>query len=269
MAPTCSRSRCFNGAAVRRRRRAAPGARAASASCPLQRSRRPKTAESGARVPRRPIRWRGFNGAAVRRRRRAGRATHNGPPNVQASTEPPSEDGGEGGRYSRPCTRTGRFNGAAVRRRRRGLAGPRSGARSPCFNGAAVRRRRRAPPRAGRRRRGTSASTEPPSEDGGEGSRLWIGRILDNLLQRSRRPKTAESSRPCSRGSPRDRFNGAAVRRRRRAELHVVVDRSSRSRFNGAAVRRRRRGRPLVVTLITLDDASTEPPSEDGGEPAS
>jgi len=112
---------------------------------------------------------------------------------VVASTEPPSEDGGENGRLHRGHREARRFNGAAVRRRRRAVTD-----------------------------RGLSldlgASTEPPSEDGGEVGRLV--RITMHLaaLQRSRRPKTAESLGCARRGRlGRGSFNGAAVRRRRRA----------------------------------------------------
>src|SRR6185437_431969 len=66
----CHVSAGFNGAAVRRRRRAVPGREQRDVIVALQRSRRPKTAESD-RLP---------------GRQRLGR---------RASTEPPSEDGGE------------------------------------------------------------------------------------------------------------------------------------------------------------------------------
>jgi len=85
------------------------------------------------------------------------------------------------------------------------------------------------------------ASTEPPSEDGGESSGVRHS-VRSFMLQRSRRPKTAESEAGRGlTGLQEVRFNGAAVRRRRRALLHG--DNPSQC------------------------GASTEPPSEDGGEP--
>src|ERR1700742_5021986 len=50
------------------------------------------------------------------------------------------------------------------------------------------------PIRAGRARRGCTASTKPPSEDGGEGHSAPLERRQHRRLQRSRRPKTAESA---------------------------------------------------------------------------
>src|SRR6185437_11250224 len=88
------------------------------------------------------------------------------------------------------------------------------------------------------------ASTEPPSEDGGEPRDLMTAERPRGALQRSRRPKTAErlsipSARPLLRAS-----------------------------FNGAAVRRRRRGDEVQSVAGPVAPASTEPPSEDGGEGA-
>src|SRR6185437_4849984 len=85
------------------------------------------------------------------------------------------------------------------------------------------------------------ASTEPPSEDGGELSFASASSPSRRSLQRSRRPKTAESRRRRPIGGRASAcFNGAAVRRRRRA---TSPGRSAawRRGFNGAAVRRRRR----------------------------
>ena len=260
-----------------------------------------------------------FNGAAVRR---------GGEPSIVArvvrglwvaSTEPPSEDGGESAR-------------AAIRR-----PPPAS-----CFNGAAVRRRRRA------RRRHVLCAWTPLLQRSrrpktAESRRTRSGGDARRVLQRSRRPKTAErpERRAADRARVAHRFNGAAVRRRRRAACHhvdrarpVLLQRSRRPKtaesaprlrdparartslqrsrrpktaessrrfvvespacrgFNGAAVRRRRRGCPsrrarrLLIAALQRSRrpktaerpqsigstapgsacASTEPPSEDGGE---
>ena len=61
------------------------------------------------------------------------------------------------------------------------------------FNGAAIRRRRRDGEAARLAHVLVKASTEPPSEDGGEGeSQRSIAKRF-GVLQRSRHPKTAES----------------------------------------------------------------------------
>ncbi len=184
---------------------------------PLQRSRRPKTAESAAAISG------SVSGPRLQRSRRPKTAERRLGfeilrPRRVASTEPPSEDGGE-----------------TTPRRPRTIT-------SACFNGAAVRRRRRAGVDGCRLARLLVASTEPPSEDGGEGLR-------------------SAATRARAAG-----FNGAAVRRRRRGGRgRGASQRSSRS-FNGAAVRRRRRVlEPLHESRRALL-ASTEPPSEDGGE---
>ena len=257
----------FNGAAIRRRRRAqrgrgARGIRGGASTeppsedggenaqvitgfagfIPLQRSRHPKTAESLSGDP-----------------DRLGRAP--------ASTEPPSEDGGE--------------NGDAMN-----LPPPSSG-----FNGAAIRRRRRGGLRVERHVRKPRASTEPPSEDGGESVIASRRHAAASLLQRSRHPKTAESAGRLHRASGRlgasteppsedggehprfwqghrwpRRFNGAAIRRRRRGVPDICTARPITPRFNGAAIRRRRRARGPQHHRGTPPRASTEPPSEDGGE---
>ena len=183
----------FNGAAVRRRRRAArdDGWRPSLRS--LQRSRRPKTAESSTTFFVAIVAVLRFNGAAVRRRRRAGPDRLPAVPCPLASTEPPSEDGGER-REDNPPAR----GGLGLQRSRRPKTAercrrPTRFGRTPRFNGAAVRRRRRGRVRC----------------QGG------LGRPA---LQRSRRPKTAESASkiPHNRARLSSGFNGAAVRRRRR-----------------------------------------------------
>ena len=189
----------------------------------LQRSRRPKTAESSRHARRARRAQRRFNGAAVRRRRRVEARLRSVAVRSHASTEPPSEDGGELAAAS-STDRAGsrRFNGAAVRRRRRAAPRPRASS-----SGSSQLQRSRRPKTAERLSRSSAevlgdrhASTEPPSEDGGEqGATERLVRGADRLLQRSRRPKTAE--RTCERHA-RD------------------------------------------VALIGC--ASTEPPSEDGGE---
>ena len=85
------------------------------------------------------------------------------------------------------------------------------------------------------------ASTEPPSEDGGERKPCSAARRADIVLQRSRHPKTAERWIALARG----------------AELSPL----QRSRHPKTAERGR-----LLPQLPEPRRASTEPPSEDGGE---
>ena len=86
------------------------------------------------------------------------------------------------------------------------------------------------------------------------------------VLQRSRHPKTAESRRRARRGGVwARRFNGAAIRRRRRVVARAQAT-TRHQGFNGAAIRRRRRGFGEAGDVATRLGASTEPPSEDGGE---
>ena len=189
----------------------------------LQRSRRPKTAESRTSRPRssppsRLQRSRRPKTAERSRRRPVSCAS------APASTEPPSEDGGEGRLRSTRATPTRGFNGAAVRRRRRDWAAVRVSTRIICFNGAAVRRRRR---------EGSTAPARPASP----------------MLQRSRRPKTAESCVGSdAMAAVPDSFNGAAVRRRRRGE-HVLL-----ARVGDAALQRSRR--PKTAESVCLQGAT-------------
>jgi len=86
-----------------------------------------------------------------------------------ASTEPPSEDGGETKIRS---LRDLHFHCASTE------PPSEDGGEGTLLPGVAVRRR---------------ASTEPPSEDGGELGDGTPHAAIDPQLQRSRRPKTAES----------------------------------------------------------------------------
>ena len=138
--------------------------------------------------------------------------------------------------------------------------------------------------------RNRSASTEPRSEDRGEG-RLTLRAQPAAMLQRSRGPKTAERCRATGIPSAGDLgFNGAAVRRPRRvfglpfrwasydplqrsrgpktAERPALVEaaRPALRRFNGAAVRRPRRAARRGRREWARYPASTEPRSEDRGE---
>ena len=208
----------------------------------LQRSRRPKTAESASPIPpvavremllqrsRRPKtaerppggsplgRWSPrFNGAAVRRRRRVIAGIDRAGEVRVASTEPPSEDGGEQSRRSAP------------RAHRPASTEP------PSEDGGEEPATRRPLP-------DPNASTEPPSEDGGETELQVMNPVALDLLQRSRRPKTAERFEA---GKLRERLSKASTEppsedggeaTRRSLSLRRPV------RFNGAAVRRRRRG---------------------------
>src|SRR5208282_3016159 len=86
-----------------------------------------------------------------------------------------------------------------------------------------------------------AASTEPPSEDGGESKLATDVNELGSRLQRSRRPKTAERDR-------RQRFPGR----------HRVASTEPPSEDGGEVLHQLR--------LSLVHKASTEPPSEDGGE---
>ena len=184
-----------------------------------------------------------FNGAAVRRRRREQPRCGHERRKRRASTEPPSEDGGE--------VPVAEFAPRVPRR----------------FNGAAVRRRRRDATEGDSQLSFARASTEPPSEDGGECWRTSIRRIVLAWLQRSRRPKTAESRLVAGAGG----WGKSPLQRSRRPKTAESARRlrahpTGAGRFNGAAVRRRRRGpRPSTDRHLVVA-ASTEPPSEDGGE---
>ncbi len=189
---------------------------------------------SSARCPR-------FNGAAVRERRRDA-VQGSSAPSWTASRGPPSVNGGEKVRITCRCLEAICFNGAAVRERRRAPR-PRpaaEGARR--FNGAAVRERRRErsqrrqdrlPPRR--------ASMGPPSVNGGELRSPPPARIP---WRASMGPPSVNGGERAPRSSARARavrFNGAAVRERRRGSMRDG-SMSATIRFNGAAVRERRRG---------------------------
>ena len=89
-----------------------------------------------------------------------------------------------------------------------------------------------------------NASTEPPSEDGGEGL-ASISNVA--LLVASTEPPSEDGGE-----STMD-----------------WLDRVRMTRFNGAAIRRRRRGLRAPGAEPIVYEASTEPPSEDGGESSS
>ena len=164
----------FNEAAVRRRRRGPPARlEVVHFALRLQRSRRPKTAESWPRTARLIPAPSSFNEAAVRRRRRARRERDDCACHVQASTKPPSEDGGEAPRLVpvHVILVVG-FNEAAVRRRRRGDIGA-EGRAGECTL-------------LQRSRRPKTAESFPA---------LSRKAMRLRLLQRSRRPKTAERAR--------------------------------------------------------------------------
>ena len=88
-------------------------------------------------------------------------------------------------------------------------------------------------------RRAFVASMGPPSEDGGN---AWLAQ---------------------SQEARQIRFNGAAVRRRRKSAILLDATVET-SRFNGAAVRRRRKF-PTCSIRANHTAASMGPPSEDGG----
>ena len=178
----CWPTPCFNGAAVRRRRRASSERSSSQRARSLQRSRRPKTAERC-----RHIRVADLEGASLQRSRRPKTAER-----------------------------------CHVLRRRRDRQALLQRSRRPK---TAESRRTRSRATASR----CVASTEPPSEDGGETSKLTGWNDIEVVLQRSRRPKTAESSiRIASPASMPSGFNGAADRDRRRVRLRREVLRRGR-----------------------------------------
>ncbi len=239
--PCRPRTRCFNVAADRRRRRPAEWAAIEEAAKKLQRGRRPSSAETsiGARATgpvecslqrgRRPSSAETPRHGA-RRGRRADASTW--PPTVvggdlrrapcpvgaplRASTWPPTVVGGDDWRCSRSSGLPGcRFNVAADRRRRRRPGRRFRPIRFTSFNVAADRRRRRPGAacsartrckRLQRGRRPSSAETSMP--------RFNASPIFE--LQRGRRPSSAETSMRSAPASNSRCFNVAADRRRRR-----------------------------------------------------
>ena len=177
-----------------------------------------------------------------RRSKTAGEPSGHGtqPGLTRASMGPPFEDGGETPTTSRHGNPTGASMGPPFENGGEARAKVRAGPKKRASNGAAVRKRRRA-----NRVMATDSNAE---------------------LQWGRRSKTAESSGrgmgaghrelAASMGPPFEdgggqgvpvlqipraaRFNGAAVRRRRRA-APMRADSPTTASFNGAAVRRRRR----------------------------
>ena len=152
---------------------------------------------------------------------------------------PPSEDGGNPTAATKPCYPRSGFNGAAVRRRRKFFRRRPCEASQSSFNGAAVRRRRKSPKSPAILECYAGASMGPPSEDGGNCTPAAPS-TARSTLQWGRRPKTAEMA--ANRSATAFSF----------------------ARFNGAAVRRRRKC--LVARFTrTRQTASMGPPSEDGG----
>ena len=221
----------------------------------LQWGRGPETAESAMRAPMRCARHRGFNGAAVRRPRRVAQSSHE---RLQRSTASMGPRSGDRGEREPTCSRASAisgFNGAAVRRPRRGSADvPASAIVERRFNGAAVRRPRRA-----RRAAGVS-SARADALQWGRGpetaERRSIASPSDSrrrALQWGRGPATAESQLvSCSSIAgiaasmgPRsgDRGEATCIDRRGRRE----------ARFNGAAVRRPRRA-AARTSRVAADD---------------
>ncbi len=184
--------RRFNGAALRKARKARDRARDAPSEPLLQRSRASESAEGCGRET-----------ARARRRR--------------ASTEPRF---GKRGRLpsgvARLVSRAG-FNGAALRKARKAPARWQRQASCRRFNGAALRKARKA------RDRARDAPSEP-------------------LLQRSRASESAEG---CGRETARARRRRASTEPRfgKRGRLPSGVARLvSRAGFNGAALRKARKG---------------------------
>ncbi len=258
----------------------------------LQWGRSPKRAEStvlrGTRAPRRDasmgplseesgersrsarpaLASRSFNGAALRRERRARRTRGGCASRTRASMGPLSEESGERCSALDPCAARSRASmgplseesGERDRRRESSLA-TRRASMGPLSeeSGEAVA--------DADRRRTVVASMGPLSEESGE-SAYWIaGGVGGWKLQWGRSPKRAERSRgPGPPRARRGRFNGAALRRERRAvrrergfddvrsasmgplseESGELRGNETRHRvrrgFNGAALRRERRG---------------------------
>ncbi len=191
---------------------------------------------------------RGFNGAALRRERRAGAGSV----------------GATGARS--------RFNGAALRRERRALRhglvttyeeeasmGPfseESGElaarndlprehRRPSLQWGRSPKRAESPPGAGGAETLVTASMGPLSEESGETSPSI--RVQEHpTLQWGRSPKRAESLARLDDHPPDfSGFNGAALRRERRAGGRSAGAGTRFERFNGAALRRERRARGI------------------------
>ncbi len=242
MSPICLSVIRFNGAALRRERRGR-GSEDAHLHRPFA-SMGPLSEESGEfeERPQKARRSTGFNGAALRRERRG----------TQASTR---------GSTSRS------FNGAALRRERRGTSSRLRRRRRSCFNGAALRRERREvnpgtpgpfvdgasmgplSEESGEHRRGRDASRDaraasmgPLSEESGE--EILRLRLLQHhrcfngaALRRERRA----GENPVLEGTLTELLWGRSPKRAERWRARAPLDPTTRSSFNGAALRRERR----------------------------
>ncbi len=235
------RSRRFNVAADRRRRRLNGRKAKTRVVRVLQRGRRPSSAETVARP-----------GAVPRPTR--------------ASTWPPTVVGGDA--LVRPTVDSRApecFNVAADRRRRRPrrtAAGPRPRHR---FNVAADRRRRRRRAREGLRGRRARFNV---AADRRRRRRVYsvLPKPSHATLQRGRRPSSAETTVAPGSRTPPGGFNVAADRRRRRrAALRAGV--ALVQGFNVAADRRRRRPAHQDGADPHVR-ASTWPPTVVGGDDA-
>ena len=241
--PAPTRSRCFNGAASRRRRRH------------LDRAGR------GTRS------LRGFNGAASRRRRRhtGDRITTASDPRwLQWGRLPKEAETGRGAAHRHlfdhrlqwgRLPKEAETDSVSSRRcRDEASMGPppegggdvRDGMRLSSrvrFNGAASRRRRRQD-HIPNQRPADLASMGPPPEGGGDAGHSAPRPPSPASLQWGRLPKEAETDRVSGGGGQcLTCFNGAASRRRRRPADPSGINPSDTLRFNGAASRRRRRRR--------------------------
>ena len=299
--PMPSRARRFNGAAVRRPRRAhRPSARTCGA---LQRGRGRRPRRERCRTRRRRLQWgRGpetaESGAAGRYGTCASMGPRSGPRRASASDPdsasmgPRSGDRGDAPRRVCSAAARSRFNGAAVRRPRRAACSSVAE-----IDAANVPSRASMGPRSVRPRRvagardaaaSTSASMGPRSEDRGEdgahgADRRRMTGFNGAAVGRPRRGGSRGAS------STDASFNGAAVGRPRRASSGFVGARGSRAStgprsedrgedrlrvrshgtrrcFNGAAVRRPRRVAVDCSMAVAVRSASTGPRSEDRGE---
>ena len=167
---------------------------------------------------------------------------------------PPFEDGEGNQRVRRQTEGEPGFNGAAVRKRRRERS-PSARVREPgrSFNGAAVRKRRRASATP------SISRHHIPSFNGAavrKRRRVWYTSHCESCLRKlqwGRRSKTAERPSLAAFLAKYDWLQWG--RRSKTAEGSLsepVVTFQSDTRFNGAAVRKRRRGKAITCGRTSL-----------------
>ncbi len=196
--------------------------------------------------PQRPPRLAHFNGAALRRERRAAAIRPRGALGRVTSMGPLSEESGE---HARRATLDRLVNalqwGRSPKRAERSPSSPSASPKNHHFNGAALRRERRVRVPDDSRFRRELTSMGPLSEESGEAFAASL--ICAANETTSMGPLSEESGEmkwsPRGRASTHD-FNGAALRRERRASRRWRPTRPRATHFNGAALRRERRAPP-------------------------